>query len=91
MDTNFNFFKEIVFIFKVLYIISSEVIYYVIFRDYLNFIDNITHRLASVNILYVKIFQAIASNNNLIDDKTNNKLLKFTDNAPWSYEDIMLT
>ena len=90
MDTNFNFFKEIVFIFKVLYIISSEVIYYVIFRDYLNFIDNITHRLASVNILYVKIFQAIASNNNLIDDKTNNKLLKFTDNAPWSYEDINL-
>ena len=68
MDTNFNFFKEIVFIFKVLYIISSEVIYYVIFRDYLNFIDNITHRLASVNILYVKIFQALASNNNLIDN-----------------------
>lgn len=90
MDTIFNFFKEIVFIFKVLYIIGSEVIYYVIFRDYLNFIDNITHRLASVNILYVKIFQAIASNNNLIDEKTNNKLLKFTDNAPWSYEDINL-
>ena len=90
MDTIFNFFKETVFIFKVLYIISSEVIYYVIFRDYLIFIDNITHRLASVNILYVKIFQAIASNNNLIDEKTNNKLLKFTDNAPWSYEDINL-
>jgi len=90
MDSNFNFFKEIVFIFKVFYIIGSEVIYYVIFSDYLNFIDNITHRLASVNILYVKIFQAIASNNNLIDEKTNNKLLKFTDNAPWSYEDINL-
>ena len=90
MDTIFNFLKEIVFIFKVLYIIGSEIIYYIIFRDYLIFIDNITHRLASVNILYVKIFQAIASNNNLIDDKTNNKLLKFTDNAPWSYEDINL-
>ena len=90
MDTIFNFLKEIVFIFKVLYIIGSEVIYYVIFRNYLKFIDNITHRLASVNILYVKIFQAIASNNNLIDEKTNNKLLKFTDNAPWSYEDINL-
>ena len=90
MDTIFNFLKEIVFIFKVLYIIGSEIIYYIIFRDYLIFIDNITHRLASVNILYVKIFQAIASNNNLIDEKTNNKLLKFTDNAPWSYEDINL-
>jgi ubiquinone biosynthesis protein len=38
----------------------------------------------------VKVFQAIASNNSLIDEKTNNKLLKFTDNAPWSYSDISL-
>jgi len=91
MDYFFNrFLKELVFVLKVLYIISSEVLYYIIFRDYLIFIDNITHRLASVNILYVKIFQAIASNNNLIDEKTNNKLLKFTDNAPWTYADVNL-
>jgi predicted unusual protein kinase regulating ubiquinone biosynthesis (AarF/ABC1/UbiB family) len=38
----------------------------------------------------VKVFQAIALNNSLIDDKMNNKLLKFTDNAPWSYNDIRL-
>jgi hypothetical protein len=56
--------------------------------DYSYFIDKITYRLANSNILYVKIFQAIALNNNLIDDKTNNKLLRFTDNAPWSYSDI---
>jgi predicted unusual protein kinase regulating ubiquinone biosynthesis (AarF/ABC1/UbiB family) len=46
--------------------------------------------MAEVNILYVKIFQAIASNNNLIDEKTNKELLRFTDNAPWSYDDIRL-
>ena len=34
------------------------------------------------------MFQAFALNNALIDDKTNNKLLKFTDNAPWSSEDL---
>jgi predicted unusual protein kinase regulating ubiquinone biosynthesis (AarF/ABC1/UbiB family) len=34
------------------------------------------------------MFQAFALNNYLIDDKTNNKLLKFTDNAPWSQQDL---
>jgi predicted unusual protein kinase regulating ubiquinone biosynthesis (AarF/ABC1/UbiB family) len=45
-------------------------------------------KLASINILYVKIFQAIALNNHFIDDETNNRLLKFTDNAPWNEDDI---
>jgi ubiquinone biosynthesis protein len=41
-----------------------------------------------VNILYVKIFQAIALNNCFIDDQINNTLMKFTDNAPWTRDDI---
>ena len=63
---------------------------YYISKDYSNFIDRLTQRLASINILYVKVFQAIALNNSLIDDKINNKLLQFTDNAPWTYNDIRL-
>ena len=80
--------KEIIFIIKLFFIIISEVILYSFFRNYDNFIDRITHRLASINILYVKLFQAFAFNNKFIDDKTNNKLLSFTDNAPWNYSDI---
>jgi predicted unusual protein kinase regulating ubiquinone biosynthesis (AarF/ABC1/UbiB family) len=80
--------KEVIFIIKVFFIIVSEVILYSFFRNFSSFIDRITYRLASINILYVKLFQAIAFNNSLIDDKTNNKLLTFTDNAPWSYSDI---
>jgi predicted unusual protein kinase regulating ubiquinone biosynthesis (AarF/ABC1/UbiB family) len=86
-----QFIKEVLFIFRVIYVISSETILYGIFRDYSNFIDRITRNLASINILYVKVFQAFASNNSLIDDKTNNQLLKFTDNAPWSSDDINLS
>lgn len=82
--------KEILFIFKAFYIISSELIKYAILRDFTTFIDNLANRLASINILYVKIFQAIALNNSLIDEKTNNKLLKFTDNAPWTKSDISI-
>jgi predicted unusual protein kinase regulating ubiquinone biosynthesis (AarF/ABC1/UbiB family) len=61
---------------------------YCIFRDYAQFIHGITHRLAQINILYVKVFQAIALNNNFIDDKLNKQLLRFTDNAPWTINDI---
>ena len=86
----YSFFREINFIINVFFIISSECLFYAIYKDYSLFIENITHRLASINILYVKIFQAFALNNNLIDDKTNNKLLKFTDNAPWNIDDIRL-
>jgi predicted unusual protein kinase regulating ubiquinone biosynthesis (AarF/ABC1/UbiB family) len=82
--------KSVLFILKVLLIFISELILYGVFRDYSFFIERLTMRLASINILYVKIFQAIALNNSLIDDKTNNELLKFTDNAPWDYSDIDL-
>jgi ubiquinone biosynthesis protein len=81
---------HIIFLINTATIIAMELLLYFIFRNYSLFISNITSRLASINILYVKVFQAIALNNSLIDDKTNNKLLKFTDNAPWNYSDIRL-
>jgi hypothetical protein len=85
-----RFFKEFIFISKLFFIISSEIIFYFFYKDLNYFARRISYRLASINILYVKIFQAIASNTNLIDHKINNQLLKFTDNAPWTYSDISL-
>ena len=82
--------KSIIFLLNALFIFGTEIMLYGIFQDYSFFIDRLSMRLASINILYVKIFQAVALNNSLIDDKTNNKLLKFTDNAPWTYSDIDL-
>lgn len=61
---------------------------YYFYSDYLTFIERLTKKLASVNILYVKIFQAFALNNSFIDEKINAKLLAFTDKAPWDYSDI---
>jgi hypothetical protein len=84
----FQTFKQVLFLINVFFIISSELFYYFIYTDLSYFITRLTHRLASSNILYVKIFQAIALNNSLIDEKMNNQLLKFTDNAPWNYNDI---
>jgi len=81
-------FKEFYFIMNLFFIVTSELFFYFIYKDFPYFITRLSHRLASINILYVKIFQAIASNNSIIDDKINDKLLRFTDNAPWNYSDI---
>jgi predicted unusual protein kinase regulating ubiquinone biosynthesis (AarF/ABC1/UbiB family) len=86
----YKFLKQAIFLLKLYFIISSEVFIYLFLFDYYYFIERITNRLASINILYVKVFQAIALNNNLIDEKINHKLLKFTDNAPWNMYDIRL-
>lgn len=83
-------FKRILFLANVFFVFFSEFLLYGFFQDYSFLIDRLTIRLADINILYVKIFQAFALNNSLIDDETNNKLLKFTDNAPWNYSDINL-
>ena len=86
----FKTIKGIIFLLNVLFIFGTEVLIYSLFLDYGLLIDRLTLRLSSINILCVKIFQAFALNNSLIDEETNNKLLQFTDNAPWSLSDINL-
>lgn len=54
-------------------------------------IHNIATKLSNINILYVKLFQAFALNHQWLDEATNQQLLKFTDNAPWTFSDIDLT
>jgi ubiquinone biosynthesis protein len=53
---------------------------------------NIIEHLSRVNILYIKLFQAVASNNALFDEVTqsnvNNILIKYTDNVPYTDNDI---
>jgi predicted unusual protein kinase regulating ubiquinone biosynthesis (AarF/ABC1/UbiB family) len=82
--------KGILFLLNVLFIFGTEFLIYAIFKDYSSLIERLANKLSNVNILCVKIFQAFALNNSLIDEKVNNKLLQFTDNAPWSFSDINL-
>jgi predicted unusual protein kinase regulating ubiquinone biosynthesis (AarF/ABC1/UbiB family) len=57
-------------------------------KNYSLFIQNITRRLANKNILYVKFFQAISLNNNLIDGAINQELIKYTDSVPYCSDDV---
>lgn len=83
-----NTFRNLYLTINLCFIFLYEYIIYYFNSDFLGFIDNLTKKLAKINILYVKIFQAFALNNSLIDEKINAKLLEFTDKAPWNYSDI---
>jgi predicted unusual protein kinase regulating ubiquinone biosynthesis (AarF/ABC1/UbiB family) len=70
------------------WIISVTYLDFLYDKNYSLFIQNITHRLASKNILYVKFFQAISLNNNLIDGAMNQELIKYTDSVPYCSDDV---
>ena len=76
------------FIFKMMFIFVWYKIIYFFNKDYEYFIYNLTKSLSRINILYIKVFQAIAFNYKVIDEKLNKELIKFTDNSPWTDEDI---
>jgi len=80
--------SNVVFMLDVTVMFSYECVQYFIKRDYNIFIQNVAKKLSQKNILYVKMFQAISLNNNLIDDTMNRELLKYTDSAPYSCDDI---
>ena len=75
--------QELLFIFNISSIFTIEIIKYYLFKT--NIIKNITYKLSKINILCVKIFQAISLN---IDKSINDELIKYTDNVPYSFEDI---
>jgi predicted unusual protein kinase regulating ubiquinone biosynthesis (AarF/ABC1/UbiB family) len=90
MNHIYKIFNYILFLTKLSFILSTETLRYYFLQNFTEYIDRLSIKLSSINILYVKLFQAIAWKNNLIDEKINNKLIQFTDNVPWNDSDIDL-
>lgn len=84
----YDLFKNIYFVISLVSIFLYEYVLFLVFDDPYIFTLRITDKLINTNVLYVKIFQAIALNYNLIDSKINDELLKYTDNAPWDRTEI---
>jgi predicted unusual protein kinase regulating ubiquinone biosynthesis (AarF/ABC1/UbiB family) len=87
---NFNNCINNAFVFIDLIFIPIEefIIYTFSTISYKEIIYRIAKRFAKKNILCVKIFQAIALNNNFISHDLNTELVSFTDCVPYSDEDI---
>jgi predicted unusual protein kinase regulating ubiquinone biosynthesis (AarF/ABC1/UbiB family) len=83
------FIKNVMFLLNISFVFFSEIImYFMMFRRYDDCVKSIIHKLAKQNILYVKIFQALALNNDLGFINDDSCFLKFADNAPWTTSDI---
>uniref|UniRef100_A0A6C0KYC3 ABC1 atypical kinase-like domain-containing protein n=1 Tax=viral metagenome TaxID=1070528 RepID=A0A6C0KYC3_9ZZZZ len=80
--------KSLFFIGDIFFFTLYELMHYMIYKNYKNSIYRITSQLAKKNILYVKMFQAFALNNNIIDDSINQEIIKYSDSVPYHINDI---
>lgn len=84
-----EFIKNILFIINVTCVFVRQ---YILYKTgslkYRDAIITTAEKLVEINVLCVKIFQAISLNNNYIDEETNQILLRYTDKAPYEEEDI---
>lgn len=56
--------------------------------EQLNLTKNITSKLEKINIIYVKIFQSLCLDNNILNENEKEYLLKYTDNVPYHNDEI---
>jgi len=89
---NYNYIKSlaknILFLIQTSWVCITEILLYFLYKNYDLSIKRFTKNLASLNILYVKVFQSLALNNSIVNDKLNSELFTYTDNAPFTKDDI---
>ena len=83
-------FKNVFFLVQAGIVVLLECVCYMYYRNFDYFVDGLASNLININILYVKMFQAIAFNNGFINDALNNKMVRYTDNVPWNESEIDL-
>ena len=69
-------------------ILMGEYIHYAFSKDYDNTMKNIADKLARINIFYVKIFQSLSTNSNILSNELIEYLTIFTDKCPYTDADI---
>lgn len=68
--------------------LSNHFIYKLPLNSRLNLIKTITTKLEGMNIVYVKIFQSLCLDDNLLYENEKEYLIKYTDNVPFTSDDI---
>ena len=57
-------------------------------NERLTLVKSITYKLEDLNIVYVKLFQSLCLEKNILYDNEKEYLLKYTDNVPYKSEEI---
>ena len=76
--------NKYLFVIKSVYIVLYESFKYLFKKDKVKYLDNITKKLSRLDIIYVKIFQSLATNDNIFNEEQLNKLILYTDQVPYS-------
>jgi predicted unusual protein kinase regulating ubiquinone biosynthesis (AarF/ABC1/UbiB family) len=80
-----DFFRALWFTVSSTYICATEYLKYAIgWKSRNHAIINVSKRLASINMMYVKIFQAFATNRNIVSPELNDFFSKYTDNVNYT-------
>ena len=80
-----DFFRALWFTMSSFYICASEYAKYKIgWKPRNNAIIDVSKRLASKNMMYVKIFQAFATNRNIVSPELNQFFSEYTDNVKYT-------
>jgi predicted unusual protein kinase regulating ubiquinone biosynthesis (AarF/ABC1/UbiB family) len=88
LEKYFAIISNILFVLDILFIFTLETGIFLYHSDQKTFIKNVSYKLSRKNMLYVKMFQAVSLNNNILNDSMNAELLKYTDSAPYTTADI---
>ena len=80
--------SKLLFLLKSSYILSKESIKYYCGTDYTETIKSIALQLGQLNIFYVKIFQSISTNQNLLNDQLVSFLTDYTDKVPYTDDEV---
>jgi len=82
--------NKYIFFLKSLNIVLCENIKYKINKDNVKYIDNITKKLSKLDIIYIKIFQSLATNRDIFTKEQLDKLFLYTDKVPFTMDEIDL-
>lgn len=79
--------KNILFLCRLVYIFTIGNIYTILLGKEQSF-NYIIEHLASMNIFFLKMFQALSTNSKLLTKQQNDYLIKYTDSVPYNENDI---
>jgi len=80
--------EEIILVIYTALVFLLQYIYYLCGRDKGTCIFNVLKKMASINVLYIKVLQAFPSRDKLLTLEQEKELQRYTDNVPYTTEDI---
>jgi len=83
-----NSIIDFIFLIRTCFIILWEYLLYFLGRPIDNCVKNVSRKLGNINMFYVKAFQSISSNSQLLSREQIEFLSSYTDNVPFGPEDI---